>query len=108
MQDGALDDALKSQRGLGVDFLVARYGGRMGGDEIAKSLAQFVDVGGAGAQSLDGSGVIQQREQQVLHGDELVPLLARLDKGHVQADFEFLCDHVSSIRHCRGCWCLSE
>ena len=30
-------------------------------------------------------------------------LLARLDERHVQADFQFLRDHASSITHCRGC-----
>jgi len=40
----------------------------------------------------------------VLDGDELVPLLARLDERHVQADFELLGNHyVSSITHCSGC-----
>ena len=50
-------------------------------------------------------GLSQQREQQVLHGDELVALLARLDERHVQADFQLLGNHVSSITHCSGCWC---
>jgi hypothetical protein len=30
----------------------------------------------------------------VLHGNELVALLTCLDKGHVQADFQFLSDHL--------------
>ena len=33
-------------------------------------------------------------KQQVLDRDELVALLPRLDKRHVQADFEFLGDHA--------------
>jgi hypothetical protein len=49
-------------------------------------------------------GIVEQREQQVLDGDELVALLARLDEGHVQTDFQFLRDHASSITHCSGCW----
>ena len=40
--------------------------------------------------------VAQQREQQVLDGDELMPLLPGLDEGHVQADFKLLRDHRSS------------
>jgi hypothetical protein len=39
------------------------------------------------------TGVVQQGQQQVLDGDELVALLARLDKRHVQADFQFLRNH---------------
>jgi hypothetical protein len=62
-------------------------------------LAQLIDVGGAGAQHLGGGGVVEQRQQQVLDGDELVPLLPRLDKGHVQADFQFLGNHLSFLHH---------
>jgi hypothetical protein len=32
----------------------------------------------------------------MLHGDELMPLLAGFDERHVQTDFEFLRDHVPS------------
>ena len=58
------------------------------------TFAQIVDVGGAGAQDLGSGGIVQQRQQQMLHGDELVALLPRLDKRHVQADFEFLRNHL--------------
>jgi hypothetical protein len=34
----------------------------------------------------------------VLDGDEFVALLARLDKRHVQAHFEFLGNHGGSFR----------
>jgi hypothetical protein len=68
----------------------------MGGDEISEGLAQLLDVRGAGAQNLGGGRVIEQSEQQVLHRDELVPLLARFDERHVETDFEFLRNHVSS------------
>jgi len=44
-----------------------------------------------------------ERKEQVLHRDEFVPLLPCLDEGHVQADFEFLSNHASSITHCSGC-----
>ena len=42
-------------------------------------------------------GLSQQRQQQVLDGDELVALLPRFDEGHVQADFQFLGNHVISF-----------
>jgi hypothetical protein len=56
----------------------------------------------AQARSTSAAGVVQQRQQQVLDGDELVALLARLDERHVQADFKFLRNHAASIMHCRG------
>jgi hypothetical protein len=33
----------------------------------------------------------------VLNGDEFMPLLAGFNEGHVQADFEFLGNHVGSF-----------
>jgi hypothetical protein len=33
----------------------------------------------------------------VLHGDELMALLASLHEGHVQADFQFLGNHEISF-----------
>ena len=93
MHDGALDDALKAQRGLGIDLVVARHLRGVVYDEIGQRLAQIVDVGRAGLEHLRGAGVVQQRQQQVFNGDEFVPLLAGLDKGHVQTDFKFLGDH---------------
>ena len=35
-----------------------------------------------------------QGKQQMLHGDEFVPLLPRFHKCHVEADFQFLGNHV--------------
>ena len=49
MHDGALDDTLKAQRGLGIDFVCASDLRRVVLDEIGQGLAQIVDVGGAGA-----------------------------------------------------------
>ena len=83
VHDGALDHALEAQRGLRVHVVVAGDLGRVVLDEVGERLAQVVDVGRAGAQHFGGARVVQQREQQVLDGDELVALLARLDKGHV-------------------------
>src|SRR6185436_19429646 len=69
---------------------------------------QLVDLRGAGLQYLGGRWVVAEGEQQVLHGDELVSLLPRLHERHVQADFQLLGNHVSSIAHCSGCWCSRE
>jgi hypothetical protein len=56
-----------------------------------------VNIGRARAQHLGRAGVVQEREQQMLHRDELVALLARLDKRHVQTNFQFLGNHVISF-----------
>jgi len=97
MHDGALDHALKAQGRLGVHLVDARHLGRIVFDEMAQRLAQLVHIGRAGAQHFGGAGIVQQRKQQVLHRDELVALLARLDKRHMQTDFQFLGDHDFSF-----------
>ena len=87
MHDGALDHTLETQRGLRVDVVGACHLRRVVLDEIGKRLAQIIHIGRTGAQHFSRTGVVQQSEQQVFHRDELVTLLPRFDKGHVQADF---------------------
>ena len=87
MHDGALNHPLETQRGLRIHIVAAGDLGRVVFDEVGKCLAQIVNIGGAGAQHFGCTGVVQKGQQQVFNGDELVALLACLDKGHVQADF---------------------
>ena len=100
MHDRPLDHALEPQRGLGIDVLAAGHRGRMFGDELAEVLAQFIDVCAHRAHDLGGSRVVQQGKQQMLDRDELVAFLTRFDKGHVQAYFQLLRNHLSP--RCRG------
>src|SRR6218665_2930328 len=100
MHDRALDHALKAQGGLGVDLVGAGHLGRVVLDEVGQRCAQVIDVGRAGAQHLGGAGVVEQCQQTTLDGDELVELLTGLDEGHVQADFQFLGNHVNSFVAC--------
>jgi hypothetical protein len=66
-------------------------------DEIGQRFAQFIAVGRTSPQHLCGTGIVQQCQQQMLYGDEFMPLLACFNEGHVQADFEFLGNHVGSF-----------
>ena len=105
MQDGTLDHTLKTERRLGVDVVLAGNRRRMFGDEGAQVIAQLLDAGTARPQRLGRRGVIEQGQEQVLDRDELMALLPSLNKGHVQADFEFLGNHqFSSITQASGCW----
>ncbi len=90
VHDRALDHALEAQRRLRVDLVVTADRGRVFLDEGRQALAQVFDIGRAGAQHLGRRRVVEQRQQQVLDGDEFVALLARLDERHVQADFQAL------------------
>ena len=105
VQDGALDDALEAERRLGVDVVLAGDDRCVFVDEVGQILAQRVRLAAAGAQRFSGGRVVDQRQEQMLHRDELVALLSRFDKSHVQADFEFLGDHqFSSMMQASGCW----
>jgi hypothetical protein len=95
VQDRALDHPLKAQCGLRVD-LFASEDRRMFGDELGQQLPQVVDIRRAGAQHFGRRGIVEQRQQQVLHGDELMAFLARFHERHVQTDFQFLSDHLGS------------
>jgi len=83
VQDRALNDALKAERRLGVDFAIRRNARRLLADMLRQLLAQLVHVGAAGAQDLGGGRVVEKREEEVFDGNELVALLTRLDERHV-------------------------
>ncbi len=87
VHDRALDHALEPERGLRVDLVGTAHRRRVLLDELDQALAQVVDVRRARSQHFGCRWIVQQRHQQVLDGDELVALLARLDERHVQADF---------------------
>src|SRR5262249_37452617 len=96
------DDALKAERRLGVDLVGTADGGSVLLDEADQALPQIVEVGGARTEDLGRRRVVEQRHQQVLDGDEFVPLLPGLDEGHVQTDFQLLRNHADSKMHCSG------
>ena len=98
MHDGALNDALETQRGLGIDVFGTGDLRRVVLDEGQQRLAQVINIGRAGAQHLGGAGVVQQGQQQMFHRDEFMALLTRLDKRHVEADFQFLGNHGIPLR----------
>lgn len=103
VHDRALNHALKAERRLGIDVVGTGDGRRVVVDEIAQVLTQILDVGRARAQHLGCRRIIQQGEQQVLDRNELMARLACFHERHVQADFQFLGNHASSITHCSGC-----
>ena len=108
MEHGALQHALETQRRLHVGrgfvvFLVAQPRRRVV-DELLELAAQPDEVGAARLQRFDHLRRIEQREQQVLDGDELVTLLARALERVVQTIFELVRKHyVSSMVQSSGC-----
>jgi len=101
VHDGALNHTLKTQRGLCVYFFSAGNLRCVVFDERRQRLTQIVDLCRTRTQHLCCAGVVQQCQQQMFHGDELVTLLTRLNEGHVQTDFQFLGNHVISLNALR-------
>ena len=90
VQHRALDHALEADGGLGVDLAVGRQARHLFVEVGGQVAAQVLDVAAAGAQHAAGGDVVEQRQQQMLHGNELVALLARTLKGAVERKFKFL------------------
>ena len=87
MHDGPLNDPLKAKCGLGVDIVGALNDGRVLGDVAREGLAQDIHVDCAGPKDVCRGWVVEQGQEQVLHGDEFMTLLAGFHKGHVETDF---------------------
>ena len=98
MQDRALDHPLEAQRRLGIDVLAVDHR-RVLGHEFDERLAQVFDVDDAGLEDFRGRRIVEQRQQQVLYRDEFMAFLPRLHEGHVEADFQFLSDHLGFFHH---------
>jgi hypothetical protein len=97
MEDRALDDALEALRGLRVGIRMRRQPGRVLADEIGEHAAELVEVDAARLQHFGGRRVVEHRQQQVFDRNEFVLLLAGLDEGHVEGDFQFLRNHLSCL-----------
>ena len=96
VQDRALDDALETLGRLRVRVGMGRQTRRVLVDEVGEDATQLVEIDAAGLQHLRCRRIVEHREQQVLDGDELMLLLPRLDKSHVEGNFEFLRNHDPS------------
>ena len=90
VKDGSLQDALKPQRGLHVAVLAGRQTRRGLVDELLQFGLELGGVRTAGLQDLPDFGGIHDREQQVLHGHEFVPGVARAGERIIQTKFKFL------------------
>src|SRR5574337_293003 len=100
--DGALQYALETQGGLRV-ALVARGQHRHRLADDARQLArQARQVGAAGAQGAERRLVFGQRQQQVLHGHELMALFTGLLVAMADGDFQILAEHSDRLR--LPCW----
>lgn len=89
MQDRPLQNALESQRWLGLAVVIRRQQRRRLVKEVFQLLAQSIKIRATSTQDLKGCRVVRQRQQQVLHGQELMSLLAGFLESEVQRELEF-------------------
>src|SRR6185503_17833628 len=90
VENGTLQDPLETQGRLDLrPFLFLAAQTRSGAfDELLELTAQAREIRAARFQRLDHRRRIEQREQQMLDGDEFVPLFARSLERVVQTVFE--------------------
>ena len=91
--DGALQHALETERRLHVGFVPVVQQRGLLVDALDQLAAQLRDVGVAGLEYFVDLRDVEQCQQQVLDGHELMTALAGSLKGLVQTKFELTAQH---------------
>ncbi len=116
MEHGALQHALESERGLHLALIAVAQPRRIALDVRAQLGREPVRVAATTDQHFAHLGRIEQRQQELLDGEKLMPVGTRLAKRLVETEFEFTGQHVRGLRwvqasssvHSSGCWCSRE
>ncbi len=97
MEYSALQYALKAQRRLGFTLLILLGNQRRGGiDKFGQFAAQAIKVSAAGVEHIYRRLVVQQSQQQMFDGHELMTLVARFLERQIQGDLEISVEHVAT------------
>ena len=83
----ALQDPLEPEGRLRFPSIVTRKQGRGFLEEVSEVALEAIDVSPTCPQNFDRCRIVEQREQQMLDGHELVFLVLRLFKGQVESEF---------------------
>ncbi len=89
---GAVHDALEAHGGLGVGLDVVGEHLDRGGQELRQPRLQARGLDAAGLEDLEGAGVLQQAQHQVLEGEVLMTGLPRLGEREADGGLQFLGD----------------
>ena len=100
---GALQDPLETERRLHVGFVIVSQQGRLLVDAFHELAPQFDDVGITGLENLVDLRDVEQCQQQVFDGHELMTALTGPLKGLVQTEFKFTTEHASPLRTLPWC-----
>ncbi len=96
VQNRPLEHALETQGGLRFSGIVRRQKRRGFIQEALEIPLQLVKIGPARLEHIHRGGIIRQGEQQVLHGEKLMPFLPRLLESKVQGELQFFAEHSFS------------
>jgi hypothetical protein len=105
MEHRSLQHTLEAERRLDFLVVIGTDDRRRLVDVLGQLALELQHVGTAGVQDLLDFRNVQQSEQQVLDGDELVTLLPRTAEALIDSEFEFTAEHaqLSSIVQSSGC-----
>jgi len=85
MEDGALQNALKTQSRLGLGFGIVEGDHRRGGiDKLVEIAAQHGEINTTGLEHLKGGLVVEQGQQQMFHRHEFVALVPGNPEGAIE------------------------
>ena len=98
MKNGALDDALESERLLNLGIYL-RFGddGNLGINEIHQVTSEFLELRIARKQYFTGGRIIDQGKQQVLDRNEFMEFAAGSVGRNIQGAFKFSAKHNSRV-----------
>jgi hypothetical protein len=97
MQHRPLQHALESQRRLGLARIVRTQHRGVLADEPLQIAFQLVQMGAAGPQHLGRRRIVQQRQEQMFHGHELMAPIPRLAESKIDGEFQVLAQHKSHL-----------
>ena len=101
--DGALQHALEPQRGLRVAAVVVGQARDRGFDRLVQLMAQAGEIRADRLEDGFGGGVVEQREEQVLHGHELMAGFARPLVALADGLLEIFAEHDAVASDCWPC-----
>ncbi len=101
VQHRPLQHPLESQGRLGLARVVRPQDRRVVADEDLQIALQFVHLGAAGPQHLGGCRIVQQSQQQMLDGHELVAPIPRLAERKIDGEFQILAQHTRTSNRAR-------
>ena len=99
VHDGPLDHAIEADRGLGLHGPASRHRRERALQHVVEVVAQRREVDATGLQQAQGQRILEQRREQVLEADEIVPAIGGQPEGAANALERFWCERYRLPTH---------